>query len=61
MFGKGDVAGFLGGEDDTVCALFESGFELESVSNGYTSCKFCSTKGMTSAGCVWSLCASSSL
>ena len=61
MFGKGDIAGFLGGEDDTVCALFECGFELNSVSNSYTPYNLCSTKGMTSAGCVWSLCASSSL
>ena len=33
MFGEGEVAGFLGGVDDSMRALFQRGFELNAISD----------------------------
>ena len=35
VLGEGDVAGFLGGEDDTMGAIFQGCFELNIVSKMY--------------------------
>ena len=62
MLGYREVAGFLGGENDSACAFFEGSLELEHVSaSEIIHAARWRTKGMMSAGCVVSLCASSSL
>ena len=62
MLGYREVADFLRRENNSACAFFEGCLELGfvSISDKMIAPKL-HTKGMMSAGCVVSLCASSSL
>lgn len=63
VFREIDITGFLGRKDDSMGAVLERGLELLYINSEAFNLFIGKslTKGMMSAGCVVSLCASSSL